>query len=160
MKQRLLGAVILAALLVILVPELLDGAGHRMREAQQLSIPNEPAFQPMPAFKLKPVEMHPSVATSTQTSDEPAAPKAQTESNLSSWALQVGSFSSADNAKKFRDELRAKSYPSFIDTKMMPGKKIWRVRIGPELDKKRLENIQKRFRKDYTNIKSMVVKQQ
>ena len=164
MKQRLLGAVILAALLVILVPELLDGAGHRMRHAKQLQIPAEPVFQPMPTFKVEPVEIHPAVEVSPPA--EPVAPIAKTsakpqktKTELASWALQVGSFASEKNARAFRNELRAKSYPSFIDVKRSPGKKTWRVRIGPELDKKRLEKMQKRFQKQYSKIKAMVVKQ-
>jgi len=161
LKQRLLGAVILAALLVILVPELLDGAGHRMRHAKQLRIPDEPVFQPMPAFKVEPVEIHPAAevpAPAEAVAKAPAKPH-KTKVELASWALQVGSFSSEKNAQKFRDELRSKSYPGFIDVKRSAGKKIWRVRIGPELDKKRLQKMQKRFHKQYSKIKTMVVKQ-
>ena len=157
MKQRLLGAVILAALLVILVPELLDGAGHRARYAKQLRIPDEPVFQPMPTFKVEPVDIRP--ATEVPPPAEPQRQSHKTKTVLTSWALQVGSFSSQKNAQKLRDELRAKSYPSFIDVKSSPAKKTWRVRIGPELDKKRLDKMQRRFHQQYSKIKTMVVKQ-
>jgi len=157
LKQRLLGAVILAALLVILVPELLDGAGHRMRHAKQLMIPNEPVFQPMPVFKVEPVEIHP--VAEVPSSAKPPNKSAKVKAEFSAWALQVGSFSSQKNAQKLRDELRAKFYPSYIDVKRSPSKKTWRVRIGPELNKKRLEKMQKRFQKQHSKINSMIVKQ-
>ena len=51
LKQRLLGAVILAALLVILVPEWLDGSGHRARYPKNIDIPPAPVFEPLAEFK-------------------------------------------------------------------------------------------------------------
>ncbi len=160
MKQRLLGAVILAALLVILVPELLDGAGHKSRYAKQLQIPPEPVFQPMPPLPAAEPAAPVAVTKTPPAGKSPVTKQAvkKVDPLLNAWALQVGSFSDYDNARILRDKLRAESYAAYIDVKKTPGKKIWRVRIGPELDKRRLEKLKKRLLKQ-RKIKAMVVKQ-
>ena len=56
LQQRLLGAGILLAILVIVVPELLDGAGHRSRYPSSVEIPDAPTFKPMPEVEQLPIE--------------------------------------------------------------------------------------------------------
>ena len=56
LQQRLLGAAILLAVLVIVVPELLDGAGHRSRYPTSVDIPAVPAFKPMAEVDALPIE--------------------------------------------------------------------------------------------------------
>ena len=56
LQQRLLGAAILLAVLVIVVPELLDGAGHRSRYPSSVDIPAVPAFKPMAEVDALPIE--------------------------------------------------------------------------------------------------------
>ena len=146
LKQRLLGAIILAALLVILVPEWLDGAGHKARYPQHISIPDEPVFKPIPI--------------SDEASREQPTAREIVESSstaINAWALQVGSFSEQGNAQVLQDQLRAKGYPAYIDEQKLSSGSAFRVRIGPELDRERLEKL--RLKLDAQDkIAGMIVK--
>lgn len=51
------------------------------------------------------------------------------------WDIQVGSFSSEENAVLLRDRLRKQGYATFIDKTTVDGQASFRVRVGPELSK-------------------------
>lgn len=61
------------------------------------------------------------------------------------WTLQVGSFSSSKNALALRDKLRTKGYRTFVESIKTSSGKMYRVRVGPELDKAKIEVAQKRL---------------
>lgn len=200
-QQRLLGAAILLAILVIVVPEWLDGAGYRNRYPADIDIPEAPEFKPLPASDPLPIEAPQldaqpvqetldastdvipvadtaSMDTGTRNAEPDAAapaetappvvvnpPKPATESKTetkakpaakpamkNAWALQIGSFSDKKNALKMRDQFRAKKYSAYVDEE----KGSFRVRIGPELDRTRLERMQTRITKE-EGIKGMIV---
>ncbi len=131
LRKRLIGAIVLAAFLVILVPEWLDGAGHRARYSQSVEIPDKPEFKPMTEY------MQP--RKTAETINKLIKPE---ESQIHAWALQAGSFSQQENAQSLRDKLRASGYPSYVDVLKRPDKTVYRVRVGPELDQKHLEQMQ------------------
>jgi len=165
LKQRLLGAVILTALLVILVPEWLDGAGHKARYPDRIEMPPIPEFKPMPApqqpaaqpasaandaagqadsqaaekVAAKPAEKvaeKPTVKPMVKPAAEPASSSA-----IHAWALQVGSFNDESNARVMRDRMRGEGYAAYILEQKSSGKMHYRVRIGPELDRDRVEKL-------------------
>lgn len=81
LKQRLLGAAVVIALVVIFVPMLLDGSGHKERVGMNMEIPPEPkyTFDPPPGISkvsknLGIAEAEPSLAP------QPAAPPPVVES--------------------------------------------------------------------------------
>ena len=130
LRKRIIGAIVLAAILVILVPEWLDGAGHKSRYSQNVEIPEKPEFKPIAGF----MEAPDSEATINKRIKSE-------ESSVHAWALQLGSFSKEANAEAMRDKLRAKGYASYVDVLKKPNRTTYRVRIGPELDKQQLEKI-------------------
>jgi DedD protein len=67
----------------------------------------------------------------------------------SAWVVQVGSFSSQENARVLRDQLRAKGYKAvFMDRDMIDGKPVLRVRIGPELERTRSEQVREKLARE------------
>ena len=145
LRKRIIGAIVLAAFLVILVPEWLDGAGHKSRYSNEVDIPDKPEFKPISEY----MESSDSTATiNKQIKTE--------ESSVHAWALQLGSFSKEANAEAMRDKLRVKGYASYVDVLKKPNRIVYRVRIGPELDKKQLEKLQVELTKK-EKMKSMVV---
>ena len=56
---------------------------------------------------------------------------------LSSWAVQVASFPEKSSATKLIRDLQKLDYPAFLVPVNIQGKRWYRVRIGPEVDKKR-----------------------
>ncbi len=63
------------------------------------------------------------------------------------WVVQVGSFSSLDNAKKLRDKLRARGYVTFVDRIQRGGKTFYRVRVGPEVKQSAAEEVRDKLNK-------------
>lgn len=49
--------------------------------------------------------------------------------------MQLGSFSSADNAQRLARELRAKGFTIEVSAVKSGGKELHRVRAGPEADR-------------------------
>ena len=62
------------------------------------------------------------------------------------WVVQVGSFSSSKNALALRDKLRKKGYRTFVESIKTASGKMYRVRVGPELDKSKIEKAQKKLK--------------
>ena len=147
LKQRLLGAVILAALLVIIVPEWLDGAGHRSRYSQNIEMRDKPVFQSMQ--EIMPEASKEVIKSNSKTST-------RKRSSIRAWALQVGSFEDKANANMLRDKLMAKKFPAYVDPLKTPEKTVYRVRIGPELDRLRLAKLKQEVFKS-EKLKGMVV---
>ena len=63
----------------------------------------------------------------------------QTTSNLVRWFLQVGTFGEKSNALSLQNKIRKQGFPASISTKSAENGLLYRVRVGPELDKKRAE---------------------
>ncbi len=145
LRKRLIGAIVLAAFLVILVPEWLDGEGHRSRYSNEVTIPDKPEFEP--------IAEHMQARATSETINKLIKPE---ESTIHAWALQAGSFSQQANADALRDRLRAKGYASYVDVQKKPGKTTYRVRIGPELDQQRLETLREDILKQ-EKIKTIIV---
>jgi len=148
LRKRIIGAVVLAAFLVIFVPEWLDGAGHKLRHYKDISIPAKPVFKPISDYVAK------TPATTPKADDQQAKLE---QPKIHAWALQLGSFSSEANAEVLRDRLRAKGYASYVDVQKQKKKVTYRVRIGPELDRQRLEVIKAKLTKK-EKMDSMIVK--
>ncbi|THB73590.1 MAG: hypothetical protein D6B28_03575 [Gammaproteobacteria bacterium] len=62
------------------------------------------------------------------------------------WVVQVGSFSSSKNALALRDKLRKKGYRTFVESIKTSSGKMYRVRVGPELDKVKVDAMQEKLK--------------
>ena len=73
---------------------------------------------------------------------EIAAPAPVTvPSELRSWVVQVGSFSDQNNALALRDRLREEGFVTFVEPADINGRKLYRVRVGPELQRSTAERL-------------------
>ncbi len=156
LKHRLVGAVVLIAVGVIFIPMLLDGPPPAPEPVTLERIPPGPDADFVP--KRVDLELPPRAAPDTATPAVAAAPEAPgpeaaaavtAPGPAEAWAIQIGSFSQADNARALRDRLRKEGYPAFDERLTGPdGKPTTRVRIGPELDRAALERQLAQLRKD------------
>lgn len=64
---------------------------------------------------------------STPVGDAPAS-----HVRASGWAVQVAAMSSQADANALRDKLRAGGFDGFVDSVSVGGKRLWRVRAGPQ----------------------------
>ncbi len=196
-KQRLTGAVILVALMVLLVPELLTGP--RVDDAQSAddeglrrytidleapatrAAPTQPpsdqtvalpvAAAPSAAPAAQAPVASPSTAPSStaapstaarstsaastsaapvpspaQTASptiSPASPRPQTTAppvrpasvEAGSFAVQLGSFGSRDNAERLVRDMKAKGFAAFVAPIKSGSRDLYRVRVGPARDR-------------------------
>lgn len=196
LKQRLVGAVILVALAVILLPMLLSDEDENqmplfgtnipeqpkvLTDMAQLSpenFPERPAYQPLrtmvdehnakasdtpessPEKKPLPDEDAKLAATTPKVEQITRPTKAQDQEKKNTahaWVVQVGSFSQADNALALRNKLRKKQFPAFVEAITTPEGKIYRVRVGPEVQQRSANKLQRRLKKEMA-MKGLVMR--
>jgi DedD protein len=195
-KERLTGAIILVAVLVLLVPELLTGSGRSAQSGNAatsadgaqmrsytINLADDAARRPTPAPGTETAAPEPQPAqpmagtTQVESADAPAvapedhgdqgdptgsssgapaptpaaepempaAPVARVESvapaksparsDAAGWAIQVGSFASRENAERLARNLKGKGFAATVSESSGKGKRLWRVRVGPEADR-------------------------
>jgi len=180
-KERLTGALILIAALVIVVPEMLSGpdapspssstdtdagpplrtyelqldtpAASRNEDQSALSpqsAPNQPIPGAAPAVAEAPAKVEPQVVAEKPAPEKPVAEQPVPEKPVATvatapavertpaatvtggnWWIQLGSFSSRENAERLQKQLRAAGYPISVSPIKSNGKELYRVRAGP-----------------------------
>jgi DedD protein len=214
-KQRITGAVILVAAVVLLVPELLTGPGDRSRAEKEsapasdeaglrsytididaptstaptsqapqtaVELPTPPATTPMavpgeeavpePAPRDSEEPARPDVALpmaapdpAAATAQPPAAPPPTAPASTpaprvetapavtppttraGAFAVQLGSFSSRDNANRLVREMTAKGFAAFVAPITSNGRELYRVRVGPARDRAAAEALATQLRR-------------
>jgi DedD protein len=83
----------------------------------------------------------PSVAAKTATNTKaPAAPPVES-STTGMWAVQLGSFSSQENAERLAADLRKQGYAAFLSQLYTTDGALHRVRVGPQKDRDSAESV-------------------
>ncbi len=115
------------------------GTPRREATASALPAPTPEKKQPVPAPKPKPKPKPPA---------ETVPEKPVEASTLSAWVVQVGSFSTEDNALVLRDKLRARGFTAFVEPHRSGQSTVYRVRVGPELKRETADALQARLKKE------------
>ncbi len=104
--------------------------------------------KPSPAIKAAP--------KTTEKVVKPVSKLSKPDSELSRWYIQAGTFSKKENATSLSDNLRKQGLPVKVETVQIAGKgTMYRLKIGPELDKKRAAAMKATL--DKQNIKAILV---
>lgn len=210
LKERLVGAAVLAALAVIFIPMLLDDAPSGPGPITETNIPERPAGSDGFSSRIIPVEPAPSpielpepppepvaeeaipekaapdkaaaaeqpAASQPTAETEPANPGPQTDTESgpaagsgekpaattdnaepSGWVIQLGSFSQEDNARELNAKLRKAGYAAYVEPVIQSGKKVYRVRVGPEVMRGEAEKLRDRIAAEF-DLKGIVVRHQ
>lgn len=171
--HRLVGALVLAALAVILVPMLLDFRFDQDTAITRSNVPERPEGYRVEEISLLPqapapganaparVDPAPSptppdpgeVAASAPPSAPPAMPATPAAAQANgaapaAWVVRVGSFSSAENATALRDQLRARGFTAFVDQVVVDGRTMSRVQVGPAKQRTEGEALRERLARD------------
>lgn len=171
--HRLVGALVLVALAVIVVPMILDLDTDRISLTSRSNVPEKPKDYrivevPLTADGGVAAEaavdpgLNLPAGQDAAPQEAPPAPPGKPQPDQSAgkppaFVVQVGSFSSPENALALRDRLRAKGYKGvFVDRDSAEGKPVMRVRIGPELERSRSEQVRERLAREM-NLQGMVV---
>jgi len=175
LKQRLTGAAVLVILAVIFIPMLLDTAKEDQQDMGGTNIPAQPADMPAPpeedfSSRVVPLPQPPPTTPTEETeSAEPApvvegpAPESTATAKIppmpeitnedqanrvgvTAWVVQLGSFSSEDNAQALNQKLRDAGFKSFVEPLHQDGSTAYRVRVGPELKRSDADGINERLK--------------
>lgn len=147
LQQRIVGAIVLVTLGVIFIPALLDGSGYRSRQVQDIEIKEKPEFPPLTQKKVTPIPTPLEVNRQKQVKVQKTDPEQVHKKPVRSFALQVGTFGSNENAEKMRDEMTKAGYNAFVHKSTSKGKTSYKVRVGPELERSVLEKIKSDLKK-------------
>jgi DedD protein len=169
-KHRIVGAIVLVALVVIFVPMILSGRepppelrGTReappraeITETRVLVTPVTPdeAMPPESSETVKvvqvPVDNKPAPVEKATAAKkpEPAPAKPTAVKIEDGWMVQVGTFSNTQNATRLRDRLKSLGHSVHADSVTVGGKKAMRLRVGPFADRAKADKAQAQIRKE------------
>ena len=118
-RQRLIGAIAIAVLLVVFVPMILDSEQHPARTNPALEIPPRQNAPALPA---------PAPAPAPAAAPEP--PKSA-PARLDGFAVQVGAFKDEEKLAQARDKLAAARITHYIERVDTSSGGLTRLRAGP-----------------------------
>ena len=93
--------------------------------------PAQPKAAPQPVAEASRPPA-PAPQSDTGAAAQPAGP-------LGNWIVQVGSFSSEQNALRLRDRIRKQGFATQVEKVVVSGKTHFRVRVGPYLERDEAE---------------------
>lgn len=88
----------------------------------------------------------PQAAAQAPSKAPPAAPASK--STATAWAVQLGAFSNRSKAEQLVAQLKERRYAAFVLEYRASGQVLYRVRVGPEQERARAEEIAARLAKD------------
>jgi DedD protein len=149
LKQRVVGVLVLASLGLILLPVVFDFADPKRIDRSSL-IPPAPEIiaQDIPQATRPAIEENKSSAAKIDDSllNKEVEEKEKTEKNYGlnkddlplEWVLQVGAFAEQSNANEMMGLLRNQGYKAYQRKLKKEGKTLYKVCIGPKLDRRRV----------------------
>jgi DedD protein len=147
-RHRLIGAIVIAILLVVFVPMILDSEPRPKQDTPALEIPAKDT--PMP--RATPPKAEPAPAKTTSTAPPAEAPKAAAEApkvaavaprkaepapapvpapKLEGFAVQVGAFKDEDKLQEARKKLAFSGISHYVERRDTPSGPLNRLRAGP-----------------------------
>ena len=111
--------------------------------AEETMVAEAPAEEPPPPVAEP---MPEPVVEDEQIRDEPPAVEvASATSSTGMWAVQIGSFSSQENAENQAAELRRQGFAAFLSQYSGSSGPLHRVRVGPQRDREAAEAMAERL---------------
>lgn len=175
MKQRLIGAAVIIALAVIFIPMILDGSGQRESVALKMEVPPEPEFtfeSKLPDLKQldDATLIEPNKSSAVQKSNnkqdadveiasksvakvEPKVVEAsenhiKKNPSLNAWAVQVAAFGEKEKALELEKKLLVSNFSAFTEKATSGSKTLYRVKVGPELERSNAEKLKNKIEKE------------
>ncbi|MGB0449888.1 MAG: SPOR domain-containing protein [Porticoccaceae bacterium] len=146
LQQRIVGALVLGALGLIILPIIFDFADplkidrtSKLPPAPEIkSIDVAKAQRPDSSAKLGETDSLFDTAKSQPADDSTEGFYGLEENDLPrAWVLQAGSFEEKTKAEKLMQQLRDSGFKAFVKTATIDNKMFYRVYVGPKADKRR-----------------------
>ncbi|MBX9704904.1 MAG: SPOR domain-containing protein [Gammaproteobacteria bacterium] len=127
LKQRVIGAIILVALIVIFVPMLLNN--------------NTSLNQPLNALTARPAAPTAQFPQPSDFAEKSDAVANVTSAPAQAWAVQVGSFTQRSRAEMLMKQLRARGFTSYVVQAKTDKGVASKVYVGPEVKKEQAQDL-------------------
>ncbi len=153
LKERLVGAAVLVALGVWLIPWVLDGSEQTTSsEPETLTLPvpaeatqlrsqtislDSERESPTPAFSTSESAVH---ETESEVTSAPASPRPP-EGAAAGWFVQTGSYADVENAQRQAERVSSYGFEARVSTYIAGGRSMQRVRIGPQASRDSAEAV-------------------
>ncbi len=155
-KQRLIGAVVITSLAAIFVPMLFDDPiDETGKMISELKIPESPINSVNSKTASIPNSINEVISLPDPMPLKEYGLETDSFSGMQRWYIQVGIFGQQSNAISLRDAIRQQGFSVTILTVADEKGPLYRVRVGPELDKMRAEALKVKIDK-LNNIKSIL----
>ena len=119
-----------------------DTNGIQMQTGPVAIAPNTTEFAPVIASKQEQ-----STDVTDPTPVPVQVPPADTSArSMSAWVIQLGSFSSRENADSLVRRLQTNGFPGYVEQVKSDPDLVFKVRVGPELSRVQAETIQKNLK--------------
>jgi DedD protein len=133
------------------LPKPIEPTAAKSASAKRVPAPEKSnAVESSPS--LKPASAKPSTAARTPPAETAQKPAGAT----AAWMVQAGSFSEEANARALADKLRKRNLAAVVDIVPVGAGTMYRVRVGPELNRTRAEQIQKQI-ENAAGIKGIIL---
>ena len=146
LQQRIIGALVLGALGLIILPIVFDFADP-LKIDRESRLPAAPEIAPVEGARAQRPEGTTSlgevdglfnVAESAPIVDSSEGFYGLSANDLPrAWVLQAGSFEALDKAEGLMQQLRGSGFKAFIKSAVVEGSTFYRVYVGPKADKRR-----------------------
>jgi len=167
-KHRIVGSVMLLSLAAIILPFWLDGAGLEQYQSthQQPPIPEVEvihvieslgvgnALETVDPSSLQVIELSPIIAveeSTTNTQNTNMTKLTSSDSLLNpqglpnGWVVQLGNFGKRSNAARLKDKVIKAGFAAY----MVPNGALFKVLVGPELDRPKAEALQEKLKNKF-----------
>lgn len=154
LKSRLIGTIILVTIMVIFLPDLLDGPPQSVREAFpdvkqapdfEVSVESKSAFEDIPKKEIEALAQiefkRPQKIKSVTVSDVKVKPQKDFPTKFS-WTLQVGTFKSKQNVEQLMAKLRLNGFDVYTIPKQPVEGELTKVFVGPSLSRKAIVKLE------------------
>ena len=168
LKQRIIGAFVLVALVAIFLPMLLNFTGKREVD-RTTQIPPKPEIEaieqtePVRPQGITPAKTGNDIYQFGVDEKEQGVDLEAEQSGLNAegipkaWLVQVGGFRERDKAEKLMDSLRGDGYKAFIRSGPSSNGMLHRVFVGPKIEKQRAIDAKAAIDKKY-QLESILVR--
>lgn len=130
-------------------------------------VPEPIVVKPIPVIKqeppkpvpVKPVPVQPVTTPAPALKPVPIMPAADSAGANVAWVIQTGSFTTEAKARALTEKLRLARYPAFMETVQNAAGTVYKVQVGPELDRGRAEQTQRSIESNM-GIKGFIIPHQ
>lgn len=181
-QQRLIGGLVILALIFLIAPVVLDGDGRLPEKITQIppkpkrpdlshlqiepvtaastpeALPEQPPAPPVSVVESQPETVSAAVEASPAAASPSPAQSVAVAAGERAWSVQVASFRDSAKAAALRDQLREAGFQTYVnEVTLSDGTLFTQVLVGPETDMDAVQGLKAEV-KEKVQLQGLVVR--